>query len=80
MAEAVTELEIAAESENSTARYATAYALSIDAQGRSVEAITHLQNALTRFDDDPVLVATLANIYRRMGNEEAARALAQRLN
>ena len=80
MAEAVTELEIAAESDDATARFVTAYALSIDAQGRSIEAITSLQNALIRFDNDPVLVATLANIYRRMGNEEAARALAQRLN
>ena len=80
MAEAVTELEIAAESDDATARFVTAYALSIDAQGRSIEAITSLQNALIRFDNDPVLVATLANIYRRMGNEEAAHALAQRLN
>ena len=79
MAEAVTELEIAAESDDATARFAMAYALSIDAQGRSIEAIAYLQDALIRFDDDPVLVATLANIYQRMGNEEAARALAQRL-
>ena len=65
--------------DDATARFAMAYALSIDAQGRSIEAIAYLQDALVRFDDDPVLVATLANIYRRLGNEEAARALAQRL-
>jgi tetratricopeptide (TPR) repeat protein len=79
MLEAVPELELAAASDMATARYAIAYALAIDAQGRSVESIAYLQNALTRFNDDPVLLATLANIYRRMGNEEAAQALSQRL-
>jgi tetratricopeptide (TPR) repeat protein len=80
MPEAVTELRIAAESGDATARFAMAYALAIDAQGQTIDAIAYLQNALIRFNDDPVLLATLANIYRRMGNEEAARALIQRMN
>jgi Flp pilus assembly protein TadD len=79
MEEAVAELQTAAESDVATARYAMAYALAIDAQGRSVESIAYLQEALVRYNGDPSLVATLANIYRRMGNEEAAQALIQRL-
>jgi tetratricopeptide (TPR) repeat protein len=77
--EALAELQIAADSENANARFALAYALAIDAQGESLAATEYLQAALERFGDSPVLVSALMNIYQRTGNEEAARALAQRL-
>jgi Flp pilus assembly protein TadD len=53
--------------------------LAIDAQGQSEEAADYLESVITRFADDQTLVAALANIYMRMGNETAARKLAERL-
>ena len=55
------------------------HALAIDAQGQTLGAIEFLQNALKRFGDEPMLVAALANMYQRAGNEEAAAILLQRL-
>jgi tetratricopeptide (TPR) repeat protein len=79
LSEATSELLLAAESEDAIPRYALAYALAIDAQGESAEAATYLEAALIRFETDRTLVAALANIYMRMGNESAARKLAERL-
>jgi len=79
MPEAAEQLRLAAESADAIPRYALAYALAIDAQGQSAEAAGYLESAITRFADDQALVAALANIYMRMGNETAARKLAERL-
>ena len=79
MPEAAEQLRLAAESADAIPRYALAYALAIDAQGQSEEAADYLEAVITRFADDQTLVAALANIYMRMGNEAAARKLAERL-
>ena len=79
MEEAIGELDIAAQSEAADPRFALAYALALDGQGDSEAAVQYLEEALGRFGDDPALLATLANIYQRTGNEEGARALAERL-
>lgn len=78
MVEALEELALAAGSDDAIARFALVYALAVDAQGRSGEAIAYLETAIKRFGDDPSLLASLANIYQRMGNEQAARAIAER--
>jgi predicted CXXCH cytochrome family protein len=78
MTEALAELEQAAKSDSAIPRFALAYALAIDAQGRSNEAIAYLEDALVRFNNDPSLLATLANIYQRQGDPQKARELAER--
>lgn len=79
MAEAAPELRTAAESEDAISRYALAYALAIDAQGQSAEAAAYLENARSRFPADQTLIAALANIYMRIGDEKAAQKLAEQL-
>jgi tetratricopeptide (TPR) repeat protein len=79
LSEATAELLLAAEAEDAISRYALAYALALDAQGQSAKAATYLEAALIRYETDLTLVAALANIYMRMGNEPAARKLAERL-
>lgn len=79
MPEATEQLRLAAESVDAIPRYALAYALAIDAQGQSEVAVEYLETAMTRFPGDQALIAALANIYMRMGNEAAARELAERL-
>jgi predicted CXXCH cytochrome family protein len=79
MAEATRELGLAAKSDDSDPRFALAYALALDAQGNSEEAISFLQNMLEKSGDDPALIAALANIYQRAGNDEAARELVERM-
>jgi len=53
--EAMPELAAAADSAGSTARYALVYAVALNSQGRSAEAISVLQSALQRFENDPEL-------------------------
>ena len=42
-------------------------------------AVDVLEGSLTRFGDYPQLIAALINVYQRMGDEQAARTLAERL-
>jgi tetratricopeptide (TPR) repeat protein len=79
LSEATKELQLAAESEDAIPRYALAYALALDAQDQSAQAASYLEAALIRFETDRTLVAALANIYMRMGDEPAARNLAKQL-
>lgn len=79
MTEAGEQLRLAAESADAIPRYALAYALAIDAQGQSEDAAEYLAVAMERFPGDQTLVAALANIYMRTGNEKAARELAERI-
>jgi predicted CXXCH cytochrome family protein len=78
MGEAVPELKAAAYSDQATARYVLTYALAIDAQGQSDEAIAFLNEALIRYNNEPSLLAALANIYQRQGDVKTARELAER--
>jgi len=79
MPEAMKELGLAAESSASDPRFALTYALALDAQGNSDEAIEYLQNTIEIFGDDPALVAALVNIYQRTGDDRAARELIERM-
>ncbi|MFW2405183.1 MAG: tetratricopeptide repeat protein, partial [Gammaproteobacteria bacterium] len=77
--EAVTELGMAANAADAEPQSVLAYALALDAQGESGAAAEVLEGALVRFGEYPQLVATLVNVYQRMGDEEAASALAARI-
>ncbi len=79
MPAAIAELEIAANSADAEPRYALAYALALDAQGEASSAAEILEGSLRRFGEYPQLVAALIGVYQRMGDEEAAGALADRL-
>jgi tetratricopeptide (TPR) repeat protein len=79
MPEAVVELELAANSVEAEPQYVLAYALALDAQGQSRAAAEELEGSLKRFGEYPQLIAALINVYQRMGDEEAASALAARI-
>jgi len=77
--EAVMELGLAANAADADPQSVLAYALALDAQGESAAAAEVLEGALKRFGEYPQLVATLINVYQRMGDEEAASTLAARI-
>jgi len=77
--DAIFELGLAANAADADPQFVLAYALALDAQGESVAAADILEGSLERFGPYPQLVAALTNVYQRMGDEEAARALAARL-
>ena len=77
--DAIGELGIAANSAAAEPQYVLAYALALDAQGESRAAAEELEDSLRRFGDYPQLVAALVNVYQRMGDTEAAAALAARV-
>jgi tetratricopeptide (TPR) repeat protein len=77
--EAIKELGLAANAADADPQYVLAYALALDAQGESAAAAEVLEGALQRFGEYPQLVATLINVYQRMGDEQAASALAARI-
>ena len=79
MADALNEFRIAAESTAAEPRFALAYALALDAQGETDDAIAYLEAALDRFGADQGLVAGLVNLYQRAGKPDELRALQQRL-
>ena len=78
--EAMTELATAAQSGNATPRYALAYALAIDAQGNTGDAIAYLNEARQRFSDDQALIAALLIMYERIGDMAAAVELRRLIN
>ena len=73
--EAMTELATAAQSQDATPRYVLAYALAIDAQGNSDDAIAYLNESRHRFSDDQVLIAALLLMYERIGDMAAVAEL-----
>ena len=73
--EAMTELATAAQSQDATPRYALAYALAIDAQGNTGDAIAYLNESRHRFSDDQVLIAALLLMYERIGDMAAVAEL-----
>jgi predicted CXXCH cytochrome family protein len=77
--DAIDELELAAQADNAQPQFVLAYALGLDARGDAKAAADVLENSLRRFGDYPQLVAALVNVYQRMGDEPAARALAERM-
>jgi len=77
--EAIVELGRAANAADADPQFVLAYALALDAQGKSTAAAEILEGSLERFGEYPQLVAALVNVYQRMGDEEAAGALAARL-
>jgi predicted CXXCH cytochrome family protein len=54
--EAIPELQLAAESPDGTARFALVYAIALNSQGKTTEAIKVLETALRRFTNDPELI------------------------
>ncbi|MGI9341614.1 MAG: tetratricopeptide repeat protein [Gammaproteobacteria bacterium] len=76
---AVRQLGMAANSPDADPQYVLAYALALDAQGEQEAAAEVLEGSLERFGAYPQLVAALVNVYQRMGNEQAASALAARM-
>lgn len=72
------ELLLAASSDEAEPRMALAYALIIDAQGEVDAAIDYLESSLDRFKNDPVLLSTLTNLYRRTGRDDVAEALSEK--
>ena len=72
------ELRTAAELDGSEPAYVIGYALALDAQGRTGEAIEVLDGARAATADDPSVVATLVNLHQRSGNYEAARQLREK--
>ncbi len=54
--EATVELQLAAESSEATARFALVYAVALNSQGKTSEAIKVLENALRKFTHDPALI------------------------
>jgi tetratricopeptide (TPR) repeat protein len=79
MEEALNEFRTAAESPAAEPRFALAYALALDAQGETDDAIVYLEAALERFGADQGLVAGLVNLYQRAGKPDELKALQQRL-
>ena len=77
--DAMAELAAAANADDSQPQFVLAYALGLDAQGDAQAAVDVLEDSLTRFGDYPQLIAALINVYQRMGDEPAARALAERM-
>jgi tetratricopeptide (TPR) repeat protein len=77
--DAVGELGIAANAPDTDPQFVLAYALALDAQGESRAAAEVLEGSLKRFGEYPQLVAALVNVYQRMGDAEAAEALAARM-
>jgi len=77
--EAITELGVAANALDADPQYVLAYALALDAQGESLAAAGVLEGAMQRFGEYPQLIAALVNVYQRMGDTEAAGALAARM-
>ncbi len=75
---AISELKLAADAADADPQFTLAYVLALDAQGQSAAAAAYLETALARFGEYPVLVGTLINIYQRMGDQQAAEALAGR--
>ncbi len=64
--EALIELEHAALSPDATPRFALVYAVALNSQGRTREAIQFLETALQRFVDDPALVNAFAEFSKQL--------------
>jgi tetratricopeptide (TPR) repeat protein len=77
--DAIDELALAAQADNAEPQFVLAYALALDARGDARAAADVLEKSLLRFGDYPQLVAALVNVYQRMGDEQAARALVERM-
>jgi len=77
--DAIAELAAAANADDAQPQFVLAYALGLDAQGDAKAAANVLEDSLRRFGDYPQLIAALINVYQRMGDEQAARTLAERL-
>lgn len=73
--EAVDNLERAAAEPDAPSRYLMVYALALDAQGATDEAISYLEQAVQDRGYQPELVLTLSNFYQRTGQLEKAAAL-----
>ena len=61
-AEAQVELQLAAAAQDADARMALAYALILEKQGKTDEAINYLNASLERFGDVPLLRSMLNNL------------------
>jgi predicted CXXCH cytochrome family protein len=64
--EALIELEHAALSPDATPRFALVYAVALNSQGRTREAIQFLETALQRFVDDPALVNAFSEFSKQL--------------
>lgn len=77
--EAVLHLSRAANSDTAPARYVYVYAVALDSQGRTAEAIAALEKALARYPNDPQLLSALVSYHRKLGHAERASELERQL-
>jgi len=76
---ALDELKQAADLDPEQVRYRYVYGVALHSSGRVAEAIATLEQALTRFPDNPDLLTALTAYYRDKGDTAAAERYAQRL-